>query len=101
MVSPFLTRCLATPDTQHPESWELVSVRDVARFDGIGAYWAAMVTERPIAAELAHLPDDAVRALRAACQRALEPCTGADGTLRVPVHATLYCSATEHSALGT
>jgi ubiE/COQ5 methyltransferase family len=97
-TSPFLTRCLANPDAQCVEGWELVSVHDVARFDGIGTYWAAVVTERPIAAELAHEPDIVVHALRAACQRALEPCTAADGTMRIPVHATLYCSVTEQSA---
>ena len=97
MTSPFLTRCLAGPDPRHPAGWELVPVRDVARFDGISMYWAAMVTERPIAAELAHQPDDVLRALRAACQDELEPWIGADGTMRIPVLATLYRSVTEQS----
>jgi SAM-dependent methyltransferase len=89
MTSPFLTRCLAHPDPQHAEGWEAVAVHDVVRFDGIAMYWAAMVTERPLAVELAQQPSDAVQALRAACQRALEPCTAADGTMRIPVRATL------------
>jgi hypothetical protein len=95
MTSPFLTRCLASPDPQQGEGWELIAVHDVVRFDGIGTYWAAMVTERPIAAELARQPDDTMRALRAACQRALEPCTAADGTMRIPVQATLCRSVTD------
>lgn len=98
MTSPFLTQCLAGPDPQHDQGWEFVAVHDVVRFDGIGTYWAAMVTERPTAAELAHQPDDAMHALREACQRALEPCTAADGTMRIPVHASLYRSVMERRA---
>jgi hypothetical protein len=98
MTSPFLTRCLASPDPQQKEGWELVAVRDVARFDGIGTYWAAMVAERPIAAELARQPDNAIHALRAACQRGLESCTAADGTMRIPVEATLCRSVTDAGA---
>ena len=94
MTSPFLTQCLATPDPQQRKGWELVAVHDVARFDGIGTYWAAMVADRPIAAELARQPDDAIHALRAACQRALESWTAADGTMRIPVEATL-CRSVE------
>jgi hypothetical protein len=95
MTSPFLTRCLARPDPRQAEGWEPVSVHDVVRFDGIATYWAALVTERSVAIELANQPDDAVEALRAACQRALAPCTAADGTMRIPVHATVYCAVTE------
>jgi SAM-dependent methyltransferase len=90
MTSPFMTRCLARPDSEHENGWESVPVHDVVRFDGIATYWAAMVTERPVALELAHQNDDALRAVQAACQRALAPCTAADGTMRIPVHATLY-----------
>jgi SAM-dependent methyltransferase len=98
ITSPFLTRCLATPDPQPDGDWERMSVHDVVRFDGIATYWAAMVTERPLAGEVAHQLDDAVHAVRAACQRALEPWTAADGTMRIPVHATLYCGAGERRA---
>jgi hypothetical protein len=97
-TSPFLTRCLASPDPQPDEGWESLSVQDVVRFDGIATYWAALVTERPLAVELARQPDDAVHALRAACQRALEPCIAADGTMRIPVHATLHRTVTKRRA---
>jgi SAM-dependent methyltransferase len=95
--SPFLMKCLAPPDRHRDEDWESLSLHDVVRFDGIAMYWAALVTERPVAIELADQTDDALHALRAACQRALEPCTAADGTLRIPVHATLYRSVTKRS----
>jgi SAM-dependent methyltransferase len=98
MTSPFLTRCLATPGSRDVDGWALVPVHDVVRFDGIATYWAAAVTERRVALELANHSDDALQALKAACQRALAPCTAADGTMRIPVHATLYCSATERRA---
>ncbi len=90
ITSAFLTRCLAAPDPPPVATWETTILQDVVRFDGIGTYWAAMVTERPVSAELAHLPGDAVSAIRAACQRALEPCTAADGTLCLPVRAALW-----------
>ncbi len=95
MTSPFMTRCLASPESEHERGWESVSVHDVVRFDGIATYWAAMVTERPVALELAHQGGDALRAIRTACQRTLAPCTAADGTMRIPVHARLYSSAAE------
>ncbi|HVC42910.1 MAG TPA: hypothetical protein VND54_13105 [Candidatus Saccharimonadales bacterium] len=88
--SRFLERCLARVDTVHMSRWEQVTLHDVVRFDGIDSYWAAMVVERPLAAELAHESHDSLRALRGACRRALEPCTAADGTMRIPIQATLY-----------
>lgn len=88
--SAFLTRCLAGPGTDAAEMWNAVTLHDVVRFDGIGTYWAAMVLERPIAEELAPESGDVIASVRAACQRELEPCTAADGTMRIPVQATLY-----------
>ncbi len=88
--SRFLERCLACVDTERADGWDQVALHDVARFDGIVGYWAAMVVARPLAAELADVSDDLLSAVRAACQRALEPCTAADGTMLIPVHATLY-----------
>lgn len=88
--SAFLTRCLAVPDPAQVAAWETTTLQDVVRFDGIGTYWAAMVTERPVSAELSHLSGDALSAIRAACQRALEPCTAADGTLCIPVRVALW-----------
>jgi hypothetical protein len=92
MRSPFVTRCLAGVDSQPGPGWTAVTVHDVVRFDGIATYWAAMVTERAVASELSGAPDEALVAVRAACRRALERCTAADGTMRIPVTATLYCS---------
>jgi hypothetical protein len=91
--SPFLVRCLASPDPDESVGWQPVTVQDVVRFDGIGSYWSAMVDERPIAGELARESEAALRDIRAVCQRALDPCTAADGTMRIPIRATLWCSS--------
>lgn len=88
--SRFLERCLATTEPAPETGWERQTLHDVVRFDGIGSYWAAMVVSRPVAAELAEQHEDVLTAVRSACQRALEPCTAADGTMRVPVRATLH-----------
>jgi hypothetical protein len=98
VTSAFMTRCLAVPVPEQVSGWDSVSVHDVVRFDGIGTYWAAMVTERPIALELAQQGADALSAVRAACQRSLAACTAADGTMRIPVHAMLYHSGPERAA---
>jgi hypothetical protein len=89
--SRFMEQCLATPALAERAHWERTTLRDVVRFDGIAHYWAAMVVERPVAVELAHQPDVALRAVRVACERALQPFTAADGTMRIPVVATLLC----------
>lgn len=90
--SPFLTRCLAGPDAAQTLGWDPVTLHDVVRFDGINEYWVAMVLERPIAREFEHQPDDAAEAMRVACLRSLRPWTAPDGTMRIPVHAALWCS---------
>jgi hypothetical protein len=90
--SPFVTRCLAGPDAAQALRWEPVTLHDVVRFDGINAYWAAMVLERPVAREFEHQPGDSAQAMRAACLRSLQPWTAPDGTMRIPVRATLWCS---------
>jgi hypothetical protein len=92
LESSFLTRCLAGPDAAEALGWEPVTLHDVVRFDGINVYWAAMVLERPVAHELDHQPGDSAQAMRAACVRALQPWTAPDGTMRIPVRATLWCS---------
>ena len=89
--SPFLRRCLDCPDANRASPWEPVILRDVVQFDGIAAYWAAMVLERPLRREFDKLPGDEVAAVRSACQRALQRWTAADGTMRIPVRATLWC----------
>jgi len=87
--SPFLHQCLQAPAfTTHPR-WDSVRLHDVVRFDGIAHYWVAMVVERPIAAELAQLSETVRRSVRAGCERNLRHFTAADGTIRIPVTATL------------
>ena len=90
--SAFLARALASPPPMPVAHWEHVTLNDVVRFDGIADYWAAMVVERPIADELTHASEPALREIRASCQRALERSTAADGTMRIPVRATLWCT---------
>jgi hypothetical protein len=87
--SRFVERCLLTAGFNERADWDRSTLRDVVRFDGIAHYWAAMVVERPVAAELAHESDAALRSVRAACERALQPFTAVDGTMRIPVVATL------------
>jgi hypothetical protein len=89
--SEFLARCLVSPDPVQSARWELVTLQDVVRFDGIGHYWAAMVGDRPIGAQLVRESDAALREIRTVCQRALAACTAADGTMRIPVRAKLWC----------
>ncbi len=90
--SQFVTQCLASPDAEHSPRWEPIAVHDVVRFDGISEYWTAMVLERPVVRELEHQPERIGAAVRFACQRALLPWTAADGTMRIPVLASLWCS---------
>jgi hypothetical protein len=90
--SHFLARCLASPDAEQSPRWELIAVHDVVRFDSIGEYWTAMVVERPLVRELVDQPERALAEVRDACQRALLPWTAADGTMRIPVLASLWCS---------
>ncbi len=92
LQSQFVMRCLGGPDADQTRGWDPVTLNDVVRFDGINAYWAAMVVERPVARELEHQPADAAESMRAACLRSLQPWTAPDGTMRIPVRATLWCS---------
>lgn len=89
--SRFLARCLDSPDPAQSARWEAVTLHDVVRFDGIGHYWAAMVDDRPVTPQLVSESDARLTEIRAACQRALAACTAADGTMRIPVRATLWC----------
>jgi len=65
-------------------------LRDVVRFDGPDHLWAALVGERPVAAELAGVHAQAISAARAACAAGLLPYSERDGTLRVPVEAVVF-----------
>jgi hypothetical protein len=89
MHSPFLARCLPVNIGAGREPWESVTLRDVVRFDGMAQYWAAMVLERPLARELAGAPVALLAAVRNACERTLQACIAADGTMRIPVTATM------------
>ena len=94
MHSAFLERCLPAGIAAGREDWETVTLRDVVRFDGMAQYWAAMVLERPVARELAGASTASLDAVRSVCERALQPCIAADGTMRIPVTATmLRCRA--------
>jgi hypothetical protein len=89
MHSAFLERCLPTGIAADREHWETETLRDVVRFDGMAQYWAAMVLERPLATELAAAPPSLLKAVRDTCERALQPWIAADGTMRIPVTATM------------
>jgi len=88
--SQFLSRCLSTARPTGASRWESATLHDVVCFDGIAGYWAAMVLERPLATELGGVDEAAQREIRQACQRRLQSCTGADGTMRIPISATLW-----------
>ena len=87
--SRFLGECLAAPAAGDRAGWEMTQLHDVARFDGIAQYWAAMVLERPVLTELRSLTEDEDRAVCDACEVALQPYIAADGTMRIPVTATM------------
>ncbi len=87
--SPFLARCLRAAPLAAQRHWDVATLRDVVRFDGIAQYWAAMVVERPVATELTRASDATLRAVRARCELTLRRFTAADGTMRIPVTATL------------
>ena len=83
--SRFLDRCLANPEPEPAAGWERLTLHDVVRFDGIAGYWAAMVTTDRSRRSSPGTPTMCSLRCAAACQRALEPCTAADGTMRIPV----------------
>ncbi len=89
MHSRFLERCLPVDVVAGRKHWETETLRDVVRFDGMAQYWAAMVLERPIARELADASASLISGVRKACERALQPWIAADGTMRIPVTATM------------
>ncbi len=90
LESDFLRRCLRVPEAAPIRQWRSEPLHDVVRFDGIAQYWSAMVTERPIASEIAGQSLATLLAVRSACQTALRPWTAADETIRFPVRATLW-----------
>jgi SAM-dependent methyltransferase len=73
-----------TPATPLPPGWTQTTLADVARFDGIGQLWLALVTERGI-----EIPVPQQQAVRERLQKNIAPYTAADGTMRIPVRAAL------------
>jgi len=71
----------------------VLRVHDVVRFDGPAHYWAAMVTERPIAHAVAALPEHIAAAIRERAAAHLAPYAAADGTLRIPAEAMVILRA--------
>ena len=67
-----------------PPGWTQSELSDVARFDGIGQLWAGLVTERDIA-----VPAAMATALQERLAENVAAFTAADGTMRIPVRATL------------
>ncbi|MGA7989166.1 MAG: hypothetical protein WCB51_12295 [Candidatus Dormiibacterota bacterium] len=88
--SRFLRQCLAAPASGESDGWDIGHLRDVVRFDGIAQYWVAMVLERPRLTEIAGASELTVSALRRACEAGLRPYIAADGTMRIPVTATMW-----------
>jgi Methyltransferase domain len=78
----------ALPDTMLtaavPPGWSGSELADVARFDGIAQLWAGLVTERGVAVAAA-----LATALQERLAENLAAFTAADGTMRIPVRATL------------
>jgi SAM-dependent methyltransferase len=67
-----------------PPGWTESELADVARFDGIGQLWAGLVTERGIT-----VPAALATALKERLAENVAAFTAADGTMRIPVRATL------------
>jgi SAM-dependent methyltransferase len=86
----FLRECLATPGAGDRDGWDSAHLRDVVRFDGFAQYWAALVLERPGLTELGGVSEQTRVAVRGACEAALLPYIAADGTIRIPVTATMW-----------
>ena len=67
-----------------PAGWRQRRLSDVARFDGIDQLFTALTEERGI-----EVPSEHRASLRERLGRELAAFTYADGTMRIPVHATL------------
>ena len=74
----------STDPVTAPAGWRQRRLSDVARFDGAEQLLTAVTTERGIEA-----PPDQRAALRDGLARELAAFTSADGTMRIPVHASL------------
>lgn len=72
------------PPAALPPGWSRTVLADVARFDSAAQLWAALTIERGV-----DVPAGRARVLRERFAHHLAPFTAADGTLRVPVRASL------------
>jgi hypothetical protein len=79
-----------------PAAWDRESIHDVARFDSFDAYWRAMVTERLELIDRGAVAAGSLPAVRSAAQGAVRMYTAADGTLRIPITATLLSRTVNH-----
>ena len=73
-----------TDPVSSPNGWRQRRLSDVARFDGIDQLLTGLTDERGI-----EVQSDQRTALRDRLAAELAPFTAADGTMRIPVHATL------------
>jgi hypothetical protein len=78
------TDAAAVPMPAPPPGWTQSTLADVARFDGITQLWLALITERNV-----EVPPEQERNLRAQLEHHISQFTAADGTMRIPVRATL------------
>lgn len=74
----------AVAPVELPPGWSRTTLADVARFDSVGLLLAALTSERGI-----EVADGRRDDLREHLALALTPFIAADGTLRMPVHASL------------
>jgi hypothetical protein len=74
----------STDPVKTPAGWRQRRLSDVARFDGVEQLLTALTTERGI-----EVASDQRGALRDRLARELAAFTSADGTMRIPVHASL------------
>jgi hypothetical protein len=77
------------------DALQLRRLRDVVRFDGVDHLLAALLDERPVAAEVGALPSGTRQRVRSLCAARLEPFTAADGTLRIPVTAVVVTAGVD------
>ena len=85
--SPFLRRALAPVDAG-PDA-QVTQLRDVARLDTFAHLWAASVSQRAVAGELAAVAPATLDAIRRDYERGVAEFCAADGTMRIPLTARM------------
>ncbi|HWF57823.1 MAG TPA: hypothetical protein VG520_05685 [Candidatus Dormibacteraeota bacterium] len=79
-----LAPAATSPPVRPPPGWTQTTLADVARFDGITQLWLALVGERGV-----EMVPPREHAVRERLQERVARFTAADGTMRIPVRATL------------